>query len=344
MQKKIEKILIVGVTYDFALEQSYARAAQHLGMKVKMFDPIIVSEKYSKFGFFGKQLQRFLPVEAWDRKVNRELIVTVKEYEPDLIMVFTSTRVLYGSLITIKTISKAKIVWIWPDSPLNLNENNYFSRKLFDLSATYSIGSLPYLEHVGFNNVHWVPLAGDSMLHSIKKEKTALIRDVSFVGMWRPEREKYMKSIIENLGHLNIEIYGSVWKRDCKDKAVLKKWKGNGITGKEMARYFSSSRVNINVIDDTNFPAANMRFFEICMAGGLQVTTLAPEMESKFVHKKHLLYSKNESEMLENIQWVLKNPDQADQIRKDGQELVEKSELYIHRFNYIISELSKIND
>jgi spore maturation protein CgeB len=85
-----------------------------------------------------------------------------------------------------------------------------------------------------------------------------------------------------------------------------------------------------------------MRFFEICMAGGLQVTTLAPEMESKFVHKKHILYSKNETEMLENIDWVLKNPDKADLIRKEGQQLVENSELYIHRFQYILDELSKL--
>jgi spore maturation protein CgeB len=342
MLKEIEKILIVGVTLDFSLEQSYARAATFMGKTVKMFNPIIVSEKYSKLGYIGKQFQRFLPLESWDRKVNRDLVVTVKEFEPDVIMVFTNSRILYGALITIKTISKAQLVWIWPDSPLNLNDNNYFSRKLFDLSATYSIGSLQYFQQVGFNNVHWVPLAGDSMMHLIKKEKSDLIRDISFVGMWRPERERYMKSIIENLGHLNIEIYGTVWKQRSNDKVVLKKWKGNGITGKDMAQYFSGSRVNINVIDDTNFPAANMRFFEICMAGGLQVTTLAPEMESKFLHKKHILYSKNETEMLENIDWVLKNPDKADLIRKEGQQLVENSELYIHRFQYILDELSKL--
>jgi hypothetical protein len=80
------------------------------------------------------------------------------------------------------------------------------------------------------------------------------------------------------------------------------------------------------------------------MSGGLQVTTLAPEMENTFIHKKHLLYSKNETEMLDNIEWVLKNTDQANLIRKEGQELVENSQLYIHRLQYIISELSKINN
>ncbi len=76
------KLLLVGNINNYCLETSYANAAKALGYEVIQFDPRKETEKYVKFGKPGKKMQNFLPVEAWVRKMNRELIIFVKENNP----------------------------------------------------------------------------------------------------------------------------------------------------------------------------------------------------------------------------------------------------------------------
>jgi spore maturation protein CgeB len=188
--------------------------------------------------------------------------------------------------------------------------------------------------------VTWAPLAGDPFLHSYTSDKDQqFINDISFVGMWRPEREKVMRLILNKFPDRNIHLFGKYWKRNCTDKALLQKWKGEEIIGKELGKFFHTSRININVIDDTNYPAANMRFFEVCTAGGLQLTSSCPEMETTFRDSEHLLYFSSESELQEKIEWALNNTTETEKIRKQGLELINAAHTYTHRLQTILSQL-----
>ena len=84
------KLLLVGTINNFCLETSYANAAAELGYEAYRFDPAKETGKYLKFGKIGSKLHNFLPVEAWVRKMNRELIVFVNECKPDAIFLFGS--------------------------------------------------------------------------------------------------------------------------------------------------------------------------------------------------------------------------------------------------------------
>lgn len=336
-----KKLFIVGLTDKQSLESSYKSAAVELGFDVLHYDLSIQTEKHIKLGKFGRALHTFLPLDAWTKKLNRDIIITAKKYSPDIFFYFTSAPILYGTLATLKaTLPEMKIVWIWPDTPMNLKEHCINSAKLVDITATYSSSTIKIFSQLGFNNVKWVPLAGDMLMHNkeinIKKSYEC---DVSFVGGWRPERERAMKIISNNFKDVKIEVHGPLWNEKVRDKCLSNNVKGKGFYGDKLAAYFNSSRININQIDDTNFPAANMRFFEICTAGGLQLTSSCPEMEDEFRNKQHLLYYKNETELLENIEWVLNHPGNSNEIRKAGQQLINNKHSYIHRLESIIQEL-----
>jgi spore maturation protein CgeB len=334
------KIIVIGSSAASSLELSYVRAAQHLGFEVNHFDPGKRLSKYIKGGRFGHTLQTFLPVDAWTRKMNRELAIEVKNYKPDIILLMGPARILFGTIATIKVISNARLVWIWPDTPMNLTPNNFEAASLFDISATYSEKTVPVFKKLGFNNVIWAPLAGDPFLHSYSsQEERKFINDISFVGMWRPEREKVMSFILNKFPTRNIHLYGKYWKRNCTDKALLQKWQGEELIGKELASFFHTSRININVIDDTNYPAANMRFFEVCTAGGLQLTSSCPEMETTFRDNEHLLYFSSEAELQEKIEWAFNNEAETKTIRENGLELINSGHTYTHRLQAILSEL-----
>jgi spore maturation protein CgeB len=336
-----KKILLVGISSQSALEVSYKSAAVNLGYDVMYFDIDSSIAKYIKLGKLGDTLHRFLPIQAWTMKMNRELIIAAKNFKPDYLFYFTGIPLLYGTLATIKTIlPKTQIVWIWPDTPLNLPQHSINSAKLVDITATYSSSSVNAFRQLGFNNVVWVPLGGDPFLH--KKEITSdkdFICDISFVGGWRREREKTMKEIVHNFSNLSIEVHGPSWKKNCQDPLLKKHIRGNGFYGPELGTFFNKSRININQIDDTNYPAANMRFFEVCIAGGLQLASSCPEMQNELRHREHLVYYNSENELMENIQWIMDNPEKARSIRKSGQELVLSRHTYSSRIQDILASL-----
>lgn len=215
-----KKILLVGLTHPQALESSYHSAATHLGYEVMQFDIESRMAKYVKLGKLGKTLHLFLPVDAWTRKMNRELIVTARQYRPDFLFYFTEAPVLYGTLATIKTaLPETSIIWIWPDTPMNLGPHSVNSAKLVDITATYSSSTIPVFTKLGFNNPVWVPLGGDPFMHKndirIQGDFTC---DISFVGGWRPERERVMKSIARHFKDNIIEVHGPLWETNCKDE------------------------------------------------------------------------------------------------------------------------------
>lgn len=67
----------------------------------------------------------------------------------------------------------------------------------------------------------------------------------------------------------------------------------------------AASKVNLNIIDPTNHPAANMRFFEIPVAGGLQVCSACPEMNDVFRDGEHLFYYQDSAGLRPLLQTLL---------------------------------------
>lgn len=336
----VRKMLILGSSNKGALELSYINAAKDLGIEIKVFDPAKEEMKYIKGGRIGKKVQAFLPVEQWIRKMNREIVLLTKQYNPDLILLFTNTRVLPGTLACIRTMNeKIKIAWLWPDTPLNLEKHNFLNAPLVDISCTYSSATIPVFARLGFPNLHWVPLAGDLKMHGVDQVREDFETDISFVGGWRPEREKVMTIICRHFKTANIKIYGPYWKRDCKDPEVRNKIKGEGLYEADLAAFFNKSRININVIDDTNFPAANMRFFEVSAAGGLQLASACPEQEEIFSHREHILYFKSEEQIISEIEWALSHPQECSLMRKKAHNLLKDAHTYSHRLQYIINNV-----
>lgn len=340
-----KRILVVGSLAKGALEHSYIAAARDLGYEVETFDPAREQAAYIKGGKIGRTIHAFLPVEQWMRKMNRNLVLKARSYQPGVLLLFTNARILPGTLACIKTILPSmKLVWIWPDTPLNLEKHNFINARLADLTATYSEASVPVFKQLDFSNVHWVPLAADPHMHGISEAPGQFSTDIGFVGGWRPERERVMNILCEAFPQLNISIHGPYWKRECKSEVVKRRIQSEGLYEKNLAHFFNTTRININIIDDTNFPAANMRFFEVPVAGGLQLSSSCPEQERVFVHRRDVVYFKQEDAIAGEVKWIMDHPDQAAAIRLSASQLVLDSQCYRHRLQYILTQIGETSN
>lgn len=336
------KVLIVG---DFSapgsLTVSYRNGFAALRWEVVEFDLYARQRYHRRFGRIGVYLDSLIPVEQWLHKANRELVIACRQQSPDLIVIISSTPVRVGTLAQIQVATKSKIAFVWPDTLHNLNQHICQCLPLYDLVASYSQAAVPAFQKLGAKSVEWVPLGCDSALYSnATQDDTKYQCDVSFVGNWRPEREAALAQLSAIQG-IKVRIWGeNDWQRRASNEFVKKNWQGKALYTNEFASAIRASKLSLNIIDDTNFPAANMRFFELPCVGAVQISSACPEMQPEFLHGDHVIYYHNEVEFLAQVKALIGDETTRNRIKTASQELVLNKHTYTHRAQQIVNSIS----
>src|SRR5262245_54788038 len=103
MSMLANRVLLVGHFGIGTLAQSYKAAFEGAGCEIYCFDMNSAVEKYCRFGRLGRKFNSFVPVEAWTRKANREMVVLARKFTPKVIVVVGSCPVTAGALAQIKS-------------------------------------------------------------------------------------------------------------------------------------------------------------------------------------------------------------------------------------------------
>jgi len=331
------RVLIAGVTDSHSLEMSYCKAFLNAGYEVKLYDTALAVKKYARLGKLGYRIHQFFPVEAWLKKANKEFTEEVKLFMPDILMVFSGAEILPGSFAYIKSILPTHIIWYWADPLPNLSRYLLQSVPLSDGIVSYSNSSLKAFNRMGAKSSCWIPFAADTDTHFVKAEaRREYAYDISFIGSWRPEREDALKIIFENFPELRFKVSGPYWNR-CQFLPIRKLASSQPVYGKLFSEIVRDSFLNLNVIDKSNYPAVNMRFFEIMTAGGLELFSAGPEMENIFIDRKHLLYFSTPETLIGAVQFAFDNKEKMEEIKINGQQLLMQNHLYSHRIQEVQS-------
>ncbi len=336
-----KRVLIAGETGNHCLEMSYQKAFLEAGCEVLLYDTKSAVKQYARMGKLGYRVHQFFPVEAWLKKANKDFTETVKAFKPDIVIAFTGAEILPGSFAYIKSVLPVKIAWYWADPLPNLSRYIYQGLPLADLVASYSNSALKVFGLMGAQSACWLPFAADMEAHYSKAApRQHYLYDLSFIGSWRPEREASLKIIFEHFPGLKFKISGPYWNR-CSFLPLRKIAGTSPVYGKDFSAIVQQSLLNLNVIDNSNFPAVNMRFFEIIAAGGLELCSAAPEMEDQFMDKKHILYYNNETTLTAAVQYALDHRAEIENIKTSGQNLLIEKHLYRHRAESFLTLLQE---
>ena len=326
------RVLIIGEIGNYCLEMSYEKAFKELGCEVHLFDSKKAVLDFARFGVVGRKLHQFFPVQAWLRKANKKLAEKALSLRPDIILAFTGAEVLPGTFAFLKSTLPATIAWYWADPLPNISRYFLETMPLTDLAASYSNASVPVLRAMGFRNVMFLPFAADQDAHfkPASLNVTSYRYELSFVGSWREERVQALTRIVNDFPDLKVKIFGPYWNR-CKDASLRRLATSTPLYGGDFAEVVQNTFMNLNVMDNTNFPAVNMRFFEIFAAGGNQLCGGGPEMRTIFKNKEHLLYFDNLEEMSDQLAYAIENKSVVERYKVRSQELVLKDHLYLSR-------------
>ncbi len=337
-------ILIITDTAQHAIGNSFHRALSDIGHQTEMFDLRQSVTQHVKGGKIGHVIHTFWPVEAWIKKGNRALAVYLQRLRPDIIIVSGNVPLVYGALALAKSVlPDVKTVFFWPDPLINLETSLSACVPFYDVVATYSKATIPIFRQMGFKQAVWFPFAGDIAFlggHDNEYNRTGHYEyDISFIGGWRPEREKALTVIQQHFPALKMAVLGQSWTSQCKNPKLKPYIKPTELVGAGYGDFLKKSRMNLNVMDDNNYPAANMRFFEVPAVGGLQISSHCPEQENIFQHRKHILYFKDENDLCDQIEFVNNNPESAARIRREASTLVKNDHTYLHRFKELLANL-----
>lgn len=336
------RVFIVGdfSTWASAIESSYARALQGLGCEIHCFEINQAIARNCRYGRPGRVFNQFVPVDAWLRKANREMVVELARVKSHLMLVIGAYRVQPGALAQAVASGGVKTALVWPDTLSNLPDETIACAPLYEIVSTYSRASVPLWQRLGAAKAAWLPLAGDPSLFETSRVSidsgSVMQVGVTFIGGWRPERE----ALLSKLAVFDLKIWGPDWGRRCKNnRAIMKAWQGNGVYGMEFARVTRSSKINLNIIDPTNYPAANMRFFEIPTAGGLQVCSPCPEMEDEFRHGEHIFYYQHSDDLPDLLRSLLADDALRAKVAAAAHEKVLAAHTYTHRARRLLEIL-----
>jgi spore maturation protein CgeB len=338
------KVFIAGRVTKDALEGSYLRAFQKLGLTVTSWDMPKALVGRTRLGPIGRFVNGFWPVEVWVMKANRDLLLAVLKSSPDLLLVFGGSSVSGGVLGQIKAaLPQCQIVLIWPDSLLYCYSWVLDAIPAYDLIATYSRATVDPFLRLGARRAAWVPLGFDPELHSPYPDENQNSRavvyancDASFVGSYTPEREEIVVQLVS--AGLRVRVWGSRdWERAARDRAALKKyWQGGPLFGKDFCLAVRSAPVSLNPINPVTYPAANMRFFEIPGCGGVSVCAKSPELEAEFPDRQACYYYDSPADAARVVRMALDDPEGRKRVSRAGQEIVLGAHTYVHRAQQIL--------
>jgi spore maturation protein CgeB len=87
-----------------------------------------------------------------------------------------------------------------------------------------------------------------------------------------------------------------------------------------------------------------MRFFEVPIAGGLQLSSACPEMENVFRHGEHLFYFRDADDLTKLIRELLADDKRRLEVTQKAQQLAQASHTYKARAQQILDLLGEAQE
>lgn len=261
----------------------------------------------------------------------------------DLIIV-TYDYFTFKEVQEIKKISKSKIVLWFPDAVSN------FGRAYF-MTADYDYLFLkdPFIvrrlrDYYDFKNVFYLPEAFNSELHRVDnfsdKDEQIYGCDVAVVANLHSFRVPILEKLIQS--DYKIKIYGSPPPFYVKvSKKLLSYYANKYLVYEEKAKAWRYARISLNTIHPAEIEGINVRVFEIVGSGGFLLTAYRKALEELFDIGEEIEVFYSYKDMLNKIDYYLKNPIKREEIRRKGQERAIKDHTYEKRLNEMFEIIEK---
>ncbi|WKZ36490.1 MAG: glycosyltransferase [Anaerolineales bacterium] len=281
---------------------------------------------------------------GWERDMNRRLVKTVYQYQPDLIFLLKGDLIQPETLEAIKSANRLLISW-WVDNPLFYYKDYpqvAVQLKIINALFIFDYEDLEMLKQKGVENIFYLPCAYDPEIYHPKKisapHKKRFECEVAFIANYYPERGEFLKYT----QGLDVAVWGRGWKSFLKKNNFPPKvLRGKDLNGEYVSAVYNTAYICPNVHHvQSRGGGLNMRTFEIPGAGGFQLTDYIAGMEEHFEIGRELIVYESPEHFRELAEYYLKHESERKAIAHRGYERVVREHTYEQRLKKIFEVLN----
>ena len=264
-------------------------------------------------------------------KTNRQVFKYAKNVKPDILMIFKGRLISPSTIKKIKKLGIKTVMW-HPDVRYEVEKWVFKRARVCDYFFHVTYGALEQYQKAGIKNIYWLSEGCDPFIHKPIKvksnEKKYFGSDVAFIGHPTPPREKFMQDLIE--GDIDIKVWHHNWKSISKYRQCMNKWLD--LVG--FGKVCNSTKIMIGNDRWSRLERSlSMRSFMIMGYGGFLLTNHTKGIEKVFKPRVHLDVYENTKDLIEKIEYYLRNEKERLKIQKRGHEEVYKKHTFVHRLN-----------
>lgn len=295
---------------------------------------------------YVKALAELVPSINLDFRLrNRRLLREAAEFQPDVIILIGGNHVILPeTLVELKRSHGAILVYSSGTSPIVFS--NYLERSaapLYDLVLCNDFYHAIQWQELGAPRVETLPLSAvDPEIHRTypltESESAHYGCDVGFVGTLVPSK-LYGERVaaLEELQDYDLGIFSI-----HEVPASLQRFHRGPALGEQMLRANCAATIILNPHGNFMRYGGNMRLFEACGAGVLQITDDRPGVHEWFTVGEHLIIYRDLEHLRELVDYYLAHEAERRQIAEAGQKHVYAHHTYDQRMARLMSLVEEI--
>lgn len=301
--------------------------------KTSLFPRLSAHLLYLIGGFSTKKKKNFL-----EKRIRQNLNQKLSANHYDLFLSIQG-KVTREDILSLKKMNpRIKVIYWWGDiliSAARMKIQNIHD--VVDYLLISYRGDYQSLENEGIQNLYYFPFACSEKFHSQppvdEDDLKKYASKVSFVGTFYPERGELIKFLNANLTE-PVKVWGRSWNK-CPEVASAGR-----LTMKETLKVHRSSDISLNIHHNRTNNGFNMKFYEIPAAGGFQIVDWQPELNN-LKYGAVVCSFKNKDELLQKIQYFLKNEKERARLKTEGQKLILAENSYIKQFETLLKKVEE---
>lgn len=335
------KVIVVGDWISDIYEKAIYDGFMECGCETYKFNihEFFCSRKTGKVSL-NNRIKNKYSIGAIINDINNSFLNFCKKINPDIIFLNRVRHIKNSTLKVLKN-NGVKIISYNNDNPFSEDYKNYFWRRYkynlnyVDYIFVYRESNREYLFKKGFENVY-------VMKSYYIKEKNYVIDtiektiEVLFIGHFEQDgRDEYFKYLIDNGIALKLYCQG------LENSRYYDFFKANsasfGPVYKEYNEVMNSAKIALVFLSKLNQDVYTRRCFEIPATKTFMLSQYTDFQNELFSEGSEAEYFRNKEELLDKINYYLKNDEFREQIASAGYDkVIRKGHTNIHRVSEVL--------
>ena len=339
------KILLFGeyTTNGFMILGYYQRGFEALGHEVLFFPMTTTTDGLGQtsnnaiqglkntypFRIIRRALKRVDTIAAPLRanSLVSKAISIVDEFKPDVALTSQGGKSVAWPPALLQALNEKGIpIYNYFTDPVPENDKKFLATIPFYAGIfTYNRHYVPTWYWYGARRVDYIPFGSDHTLHVPKRPSRERFEHyyspISYLATWQPDAERWPSVLVP----YDLKIWGNNWFKLPAGHELRSFWQGQeqGLY-REFPLICSASDIVFNVIRAFNGQGHSMKTFEIPACKGFAITNRTEQQLEFFPEDKACVYFSTVEELIEKIEFYLKNEKAREKIVEQAYQIAIK--------------------